>query len=437
MEYLRPQTKQLKSDLALFSFDPVDEFRIRTVTLTFDNGSVDFQTKDLHSEKEYLDWVKNNFHGDFQFQTSSLVVQWVQGTVNRSDTSILGFEDDLLLSTTYFKTKPWTFSVMYGSTPEYSGELVARIKRLKKSAFHPLMMPMVFAEHERSRFMESMELKGATLKASMLDLKNSLDEDQFGPRKQSNESARAKNRKMTEKDLESTDSWIGVSDLKIGFESFRQMLLVVREQFNSVGELKPRFDVDDTDEKINESIDSEILKGRLQEMDAEIDTKTRQCEGLLSGMALAIQVEWNHYTRRDAKANIIIARLSRRDSTQMKLMSLVGMIFLPGTFLATLFSMSFFRWIPDDSPQMVSPYVSVYFGLTAIITAMTVYFWHLRDKKNRNKDDPELDLLFGEIDRNDLEKGQRVLGPLEGKQSQDSDRTRETNGIELEPIAAN
>jgi hypothetical protein len=44
--------------------------------------------------------------------------------------------------------------------------------------------------------------------------------------------------------------------------------------------------------------------------------------------------EWNYYTRRDAKANIIIANASKKDSTQMRLISFVGMIFLPGTFLA-------------------------------------------------------------------------------------------------------
>jgi len=44
--------------------------------------------------------------------------------------------------------------------------------------------------------------------------------------------------------------------------------------------------------------------------------------------------EWNYHTRRDANATIIIARRTKLDSSQMKTISRLGMIFLPGTFLA-------------------------------------------------------------------------------------------------------
>jgi len=44
--------------------------------------------------------------------------------------------------------------------------------------------------------------------------------------------------------------------------------------------------------------------------------------------------EWNYNTRRDAKATIIIAKRTKLDSSQMKTISRLGMVFLPGTFLA-------------------------------------------------------------------------------------------------------
>lgn len=44
--------------------------------------------------------------------------------------------------------------------------------------------------------------------------------------------------------------------------------------------------------------------------------------------------EWNYYTRRDAQVNYSIATATRMDSSQMKQISLLGMIYLPGTFLA-------------------------------------------------------------------------------------------------------
>lgn len=46
------------------------------------------------------------------------------------------------------------------------------------------------------------------------------------------------------------------------------------------------------------------------------------------------QQEWNYYTRRDAQVNFSIATATRVDGSQMKQISLLGMIFLPGTFLA-------------------------------------------------------------------------------------------------------
>jgi hypothetical protein len=207
-----------------------------------------------------------------------------------SDTEALGLENDVLLSTTYFTSKPWTFSVMYGCDSDSSEDLVNIMKRFKKSAFHPLMMPMAFADHERSRFMTAMELKGPKVKERMIDLKNSLEEDNGSEAKRSSETARDKNKRTTQRDWESTNSWVEASDLKIGMESFRKVLVAIKEQFEIFGHLKPRLAADDTDEKIIDSMGSEIIQCRLKEMDAELDTKIRECDGLLNGMTLAIQV---------------------------------------------------------------------------------------------------------------------------------------------------
>ena len=39
-----------------------------------------------------------------------------------------------------------------------------------------------------------------------------------------------------------------------------------------------------------------------------------------------------------------LAHASKRDSTAMKALSLIGAVFLPGTYLASLFSMTFFNF---------------------------------------------------------------------------------------------
>ncbi|KAI2636516.1 hypothetical protein GGS26DRAFT_589124 [Hypomontagnella submonticulosa] len=479
MDWLSQTTRYLSSDLELFQFLPGESLQIQTVLLRVDDGRVKHEEKTLTSEKEYLDWIeecqtylqdekpillfvmhvrngrkastlpysKATFESVskkiYQHRSLALAmprtstaifngkrVDWKCGDSKersivyncRSDTETLPGEDDILLSTTYFTDKPWTFSTMYGCSSGLAEELTNRMKRFMRSAFHPLMFPMIFVEYERTRLMTALSHTSPRLNQRILDLENRLQADKERKKRPSADS----NRKMTEKDCEGTKLWVEVSELKIGLESLKKVLISIDDHSESLGDLELRASIDGTNKTIKDSMSSQNITSRIQEMIAEIECKIRTCEGLLNGMALAIQVEWNYHTRRDAKANIIIAHASKQDSTQMRLISLVGMIFLPGTFLATLFSMSFFRWIPDDSADMVSPWIAIYFGLTAIITGATLWRW----KTWKAKDSQGLEEFIAQvIDREDVEKGTTYSG--------DSELTRvnETNSHNESQIA--
>lgn len=100
----------------------------------------------------------------------------------------------------------------------------------------------------------------------------------------------------------------------------------------------------------------------------------------------------------DARANYLITSLAKKDSGQMRIIAILGMLFLPPTFLAvslcslypmpillslhlhpgpllilykSFFSMTFFKWIPENSNQMVSPFLAIWaasaFGLMLIL----------------------------------------------------------------------
>jgi hypothetical protein len=71
-------------------------------------------------------------------------------------------------------------------------------------------------------------------------------------------------------------------------------------------------------------------------------------------------------TQKESKLNLEmaaqqrrLAHASKRDSTAMKTLSLLGAIFLPGTFLASVFSMTFFNFkvgeSRDDQSTPASP----------------------------------------------------------------------------------
>lgn len=97
-----------------------------------------------------------------------------------------------------------------------------------------------------------------------------------------------------------------------------------------------------------------------------------------------------------------LAHAAKRDSTSMKILSLLGAIFLPATYLASIFSMSFFDFIPDDggnppsvsssssSPtdpaeptpwSPVSPMLWIYFAITVPITLAIVVVWRWWDRR--------------------------------------------------------
>jgi hypothetical protein len=95
--------------------------------------------------------------------------------------------------------------------------------------------------------------------------------------------------------------------------------------------------------------------------------------------------------------------------------------------------MSFFRWLPDDSPQMVSPYVAVYFGLTAVITGITILGWRWNNKRSQRNQGPLFS--YGVINPEDLEQGINVAP--EGKPSQDSDGSGRTDDVEMQAMRRN
>ena len=87
-----------------------------------------------------------------------------------------------------------------------------------------------------------------------------------------------------------------------------------------------------------------------------------------------------------------LAHASRRDSASMKVLSLLGAIFLPATYLASIFGMTFFDFVPDSSDSSslgegnsnwspVSPLLWVYFVITIPLTLAIVVSWRWWDRR--------------------------------------------------------
>lgn len=96
-------------------------------------------------------------------------------------------------------------------------------------------------------------------------------------------------------------------------------------------------------------------------------------------------------SRRDNELMIQVAKDSRtvaiataRDSAAMQVIAAVTVLFLPATFTATFFSMSFFDFLDAERPR-VSPWSWIYVLVTAILTVAIQLSWAVISKRKKEK----------------------------------------------------
>ncbi|KAI1145058.1 hypothetical protein F4825DRAFT_444849 [Nemania diffusa] len=111
------------------------------------------------------------------------------------------------------------------------------------------------------------------------------------------------------------------------------------------------------------------VKSRIRAIIEEYDDKIRDCSLRIDGMAMATQ--WAQ-----GETNVEIAKATSRDSKHMRSIAFVTMVFLPGTFFAGVFSMTFFDWSNDGGKPAVSGYLWIYLVVTLFFTLITVGLWY-------------------------------------------------------------
>ncbi|KFY25873.1 hypothetical protein V493_04399 [Pseudogymnoascus sp. VKM F-4281 (FW-2241)] len=144
--------------------------------------------------------------------------------------------------------------------------------------------------------------------------------------------------------------------------------------------------------KLNASMLSrhEFYRKKLQGIDSYAYTT-------LQRLAIQRSALYNIIAQRESKLNFQmageqrkLAHASKRDSGAQKTIALLGALFLPGAFLASMFSMSFFNFqngVVDSNPEgpIVSGSFWIYWAVTIPLTLFIVGMWHYWERRKERR----------------------------------------------------
>ncbi|KAF2685942.1 hypothetical protein K458DRAFT_365146 [Lentithecium fluviatile CBS 122367] len=116
------------------------------------------------------------------------------------------------------------------------------------------------------------------------------------------------------------------------------------------------------------------------------ETVVSQLQSIQDRVQSQITFLLNTAAQNQSNYTATIALETRRDSAAMKTIAVLTILFLPGTFVATLFSMDMFQWQPDNGAEpTVSKMFWVYWIVTAPLTTLVMMIWLLWTRKSVRK----------------------------------------------------
>jgi len=127
------------------------------------------------------------------------------------------------------------------------------------------------------------------------------------------------------------------------------------------------------------------LKSRLRSLSAYLTFLERRAERQVTATLHLVN-------QSNARTNLAVAHdtnvlsiAAKQDSTSMKILATVTTTFLPGAFVAALFSMNMFDWFAssDDGVPVVSKYFWIYWAIAIPLTAITIGTWQAWEVRAR------------------------------------------------------
>lgn len=104
-------------------------------------------------------------------------------------------------------------------------------------------------------------------------------------------------------------------------------------------------------------------------------------------------------SREESNAMKLIAQSTAQDSASMSVITIITVVFLPGTFTATFFSTSFFNFQPtgSGSGRHVSPWLGLYWCITIALTLFTLFIWWFFARRRQQRIEKSLARTSGDL----------------------------------------
>ena len=142
-----------------------------------------------------------------------------------------------------------------------------------------------------------------------------------------------------------------------------------------------------------------MLLSQVQAIKERVESQTGYVSSFTPGSCLVIMRRalisrdqmLSAITQNDAEYTAAIAVDGKRDNIAMKTIAILGIVFLPGTFVATLFSINMFDWGGGDASSLaVSPNMWIYWVITVPLTVVTFLIWLLWSRSENIKSSKRL-----------------------------------------------
>ncbi|MDI1486806.1 MAG: hypothetical protein OHK93_006068 [Ramalina farinacea] len=175
--------------------------------------------------------------------------------------------------------------------------------------------------------------------------------------------------------------------------------------------------------RVAEEVDecSHFARNFLKDVEPLLRFLSRRTDIQLTALFNLISQEENRLSRFVAQDSRTLASATKDDSTAMKTLAAVTVVFLPGTFVAALFSMPLFQWDTRTKPHSaISEQFWIYWATTLPLTILTLALWfawmRLQTRRHRDrdkKDKEELDLEVDDRSRESFGSSYRSLASSE------------------------